>query len=73
MDFRVSADEMLSYHGRGFVRGFDGRPYPPVPDRHTADNAAVIGSDAPPNLADTPLAIADGVDEAGGARRTEPP
>lgn len=69
--FGVSAEELLSYHGRGYVRGFEGRPYPPVPDRQSPGNAASL------NLADTPLANMNGPDQAaplaGASRQPDEP
>lgn len=56
--FGVSADELLSYHGRGYVRGFEGRPYPPVPDRDAVAGAAADdGSDTAPGSPDESIAI----------------
>ena len=62
--FGVSADELLSYHGRGYVRGFEGRPYPPVPDRDAVAGAAADdGSDTAPGSPDVSIAILNGLSQ----------
>lgn len=69
--FGVNAQEMLSYHGRGFVQGFEGRPYPPLPDREMVGNAASL------DPTKTPFPSLNGPDQAvplaGASRQPEGP